>query len=267
MTTSLPLILIALACATGALAADPPSKELTLDLGGKVTLTLVRIPAGKFLMGSPDPKAKDELQHEVTLTKAYFIGIHEVTQAQYQQIMGVNPVVGGNPENVGLTKPVTMQTWPEAVEFCTKLSAKTGRTARLPTEAEWEYAARAGTTTAWSFGDDSELRFDYCWSAGSAGGHFTHPVGELRPNPWGLYDIHGNVWEMTADWWVPYEAGPAVDPRGPAVAPPGKNGGGPVHVTRGGSFYAGTCPILGRYGYDDTIAKRHIGFRVVVNAD
>jgi len=259
-------ILIVLTCASTALAADPPTGGLTLELGNTVTLTLVRIPAGTFLMGSPDAKEQHEVQHAVTITKPYFIGIHEVTQAQYQQIMGVNPVASGNPENVGLTKPVAMQTWPEAVEFCAKLSAKTGRTARLPTEAQWEYAARAGTTTTWSFGDDAELRFDYCWSAGSAGGHFTHPVGELKPNPWGLYDVHGNVMEMTADWWAPYPSGPAVDPQGPAVGPPAKHDK-PVRVCRGGSFYAGVCPVLDRYGFPDDDQKRNIGFRIVVLAE
>lgn len=243
-------------------------KDLTLDLGGGVTMRLIRIPAGTFLMGSPDPNSSDDRQHQVTLSKPILMGVHEVTQAQFQQLMDSNPVASGDAHNTGAEKPVTMQTWPEAVEFCARLSARSGRTVRLPTEAEWEHAARAGTTTTWSFGDDEELLFDHCWFTGSSGGNFTHPVGELLPNPWGLYDIHGNVWEMCSDWMAPYGSAPAVDPRGPEQGTIYANHGNrPVHVCRGGSYHSGAGPILGRYGYADDIRKPHIGFRVVVEAE
>ena len=257
-----------LMAADSVVPATGPSKELTLDVGGGLAMKLVLIPAGKFIMGDPDDK-KDAIQHEVTITKPFYMGICEVTQAQYQQVMGKNPVVTGNRENTAADKPVTMIVWPEAAEFCKKLSAQTGRTVRLPTEAEWEYAARAGTTTHWSFGNDVEELPDYCWWSGCSGGNFTNRVGRLKPNPWGLYDIHGNVWEMCSDWRAPYEPGVAVDPQGPDVSKTSSSRiyNKPVHVCRGGSYYSGACTILGRYGYPDDFPKRHIGFRVVVNAE
>jgi len=209
-------------------APEPKSSpaSLTLDLGKGVTMKLVLIPAGKFMMGSPDSeqghRGNEGPQHEVIITKPFYMGVTEVTQAQYEAVMGMNPSKFKGPTN-----PVEMVSWEEAVEFCRKLSEKTGKTLRLPTEAEWEYACRAGTKTRFSFGDSASALGDYAWY-GSNSGNKTHPVGQKKPNAWGLYDMHGNVWEWCADWYGSYPSGSLTDPQGP--------GSGSLRVVRGGSW-------------------------------
>ena len=196
--------------------------ELTLDLGGGATMKMVLIRPGKFMMG----EGKD--RHEVTISKPFYVGVTEVTQAQYEAVMGTNPS-----EFKGATNPVEMVSWNDATEFCKKLSEKTRQAVRLPTEAEWEYACRAGTQTAFSFGDDPSALCDYAWWAGNSG-KTTHPVGQKRPNAWGLYDMHGNVFEWCADWYGEYPKGPVTDPSGLAT-------GSGNRVVRGGSWnVAGT---------------------------
>jgi formylglycine-generating enzyme required for sulfatase activity len=134
--------------------------------------------------------------------------------------------MGKNPsEFKGATNPVEGLSWEDATEFCKKLSEKTRQTVRLPTEAEWEYACRAGTESAFSFGDDLSALGDYAWWAGNSD-KTTHPVGQKKPNSWGLYDMHGNVLEWCADWYGEYPKGPATDPSGPAT--------GDRRVLRGG---------------------------------
>jgi formylglycine-generating enzyme required for sulfatase activity len=209
---------------------------LTLDLGGGVTMKMVLIRPGKFMMGSPDSehgRGKDEApQHEVTISKPFYMGVTEVTQAQYQAVMGRNPSSFKGPAN-----PVDGVSWDEAAKFCKKLSEKTRQTVRLPTEAEWEYACRAGTQTAFSFGDDPSALGDYAWWAGNSD-KTPHPVGQKKPNSWGLYDMHGNVWEWCADWYGEYPAGPATDPSGPATAgEPGMETSRGNRVLRGGSWH------------------------------
>jgi formylglycine-generating enzyme required for sulfatase activity len=202
------------------------------------------VPAGTFMMG----ESKEE-QHEVTLTKPFYMGVYEVTNIQWKQVMGEFPGVWmENDRNLKLAKaagrkvrvarllpsidsPVE-QTWKDAVEFCRKLSAmpeerKAGRVYRLPTEAEWECACRAGTKTAYSFGDDESLLGDFAWFHDNSRRQ-THPVGQKKPNPWGLYDMHGNVREWCSDWHENYAGGGATDPRGP---PSGSH-----RVFRGGSW-------------------------------
>jgi len=201
-----------------------------LALGGPVVnsvdMVLVPIPAGEFMMGSPasEPdRGDDETQHEVKITKPFYLGAHEVTQAQYQQVMGNNPS-----RSKGATKPVELVNWYAAVEFCQKLSAQEGVEYRLPTEAEWEYARRAGTTTAFSFGADESQLGKYAWYRANSG-DTTHPVGEKLPNGWGLYDMHGNVFEWCQDWYGAYESLRVVsDPTGSAS--------GEGRVLRGGAF-------------------------------
>ncbi|GCA89066.1 SUMF1/EgtB/PvdO family nonheme iron enzyme [Microcystis aeruginosa] len=153
---------------------------------------MVDIPAGKFNMGSNENENEKPI-HEV-IVPAFQIGKYPITQAQYQAVMGYNPSrFSGNPQN-----PVETINWFDAQEFCEKLSQLTGKNYRLPTEAEWEYACRAGTKTRFSFGDDKEQLGDYAWVDGNSN-NTTHPVGEKRPNPWGIYDMDGNVWEWCAD--------------------------------------------------------------------
>jgi len=185
------------------LQAQQP-KEITNSIGMK----LVLIPKGTFMMGSPESEEgrdKDENQHEVTISKDYYLGVYEVTQAQYEKVMGKNPsyfqgAIVGN-ENADL--PVDRVSWEDAVEFCKKLSdlpeeKKAGRVYRLPTEAEWEYACRVGSKTAYSFDDEEGLLPEYGWFKRNSSNR-THTVGLLEPNAWGLYDLHGNVWEWCSD--------------------------------------------------------------------
>ena len=181
---------------------------------------LVLIPAGKFLMGSPPSemgRLLGETQHEVTLTMPYYIGKFEVTQEQWENVMGDNPSA-----TKGAKLPVTNVSWHDCQEFIKKLNTKTNGGYRLLTEAEWEYACRAGTTTAYSYGASlpkSDANID---------GAIIEPVGNYRPNAFGLYDMHGNVWEWCEDWYGNYSEVSVTDPNGPAT---GEN-----RVMRGGSF-------------------------------
>ncbi|MFA6293661.1 MAG: formylglycine-generating enzyme family protein [Victivallales bacterium] len=232
-------------------------QELVLDLGGDVTMKLALIPAGKFVMGSPETE-KDRLvfegpQHPVTISKAYYIGVTEVTQGQYEAVMGKNPSSFKFPDN-----PVENVLWKEAAEFCENLSEKTKKKVRLPSEAEWEYACRAGTATLYSFRGNLA---DYAWFNDNAGKK-THPVGLKKPNPAGLYDMHGNVWEWCSDWYEEkyYANAKTVDPQGPDT--------GKKRSLRGGSWTARPqrCSTAVRGGGDPAERAKYIGFRVVVPA-
>jgi len=163
----------------------------------------------------------------LTLTQPFELGVYEVTQEQYEQVMGTNPSKSKGPQN-----PVENVSWDDAVEFCRKLSERpeeklAGYVYRLPTEAEWEYACRAGTTTRYSCGDSNSKLGDYA-SYDETSGNTTHPVGGKKPNPFGLYDMHGNVFEWCQDWHGDYPSGSMTDPTGPAS--------GKYRVLRGGSF-------------------------------
>ncbi|WP_370460859.1 bifunctional serine/threonine-protein kinase/formylglycine-generating enzyme family protein [Brasilonema octagenarum] len=182
------------------------AKYFVEDLGNGVTLEMVQIPGGTFIMGSPPGEKQRDLdegpQHPVTVP-GFFMGKYEVTQAQYQAIMGNNPS-----KSKGEKRPVEKVTWDDAVEFCKRLKQKTGRTYRLPSEAEWEYAARAGTTTPFYFGetittDLANYNGTDSYASEPKGQYRQHTtdVGIFRPNAFGLYDMHGLVWEWCQDDW------------------------------------------------------------------
>jgi len=266
-----PMVVVAvvvIALATGAcgepgvsLAADGTPMKLVLDLGNDVTLNLARIPSGTFLMGSPegekDRSENEGPQHEVTMSKAFYMGIYEVTQQQYTRIMGNNPSYDQKRRN-----PVERVTWNEAVEFCRKLSQQTGRTVRLPTEAEWEYACRAGTKTRFNCGDTIDRNRANCWGRWGILTERAKTVGSYKPNEWGLCDMHGNVWEWCADAFDQgyYTKGERTDPQGPLTE---------THryrVLRGGMFGSDPqdCRSARRDWNDPTYRLTSIGFRVVV---
>ncbi len=192
---------------------------LTLDLGDGETMELVYIKPGTFVMGG-ESKTDGRFQcvevpkHEVKLTRGFYLGKYEVTQAQYQAIMGSNP----SRSTKGPDCPVDNVGSADALTFCGKLAENTGRDVRLPTEAEWEYASRAGRDTKWFFGNDPSRLGEYAWFKNNAGAK-SHPVGQKKPNPWGLYDIYGNVCERISDTYARnyYAQSPKQDPTGPRV--------------------------------------------------
>jgi formylglycine-generating enzyme required for sulfatase activity len=229
------------------LPAEPA--KAVVSIVNSIGMRFVPIQVGTFTMG------EDQKAHQVTLTKPFELGVYEVTQEQYEKVMGTKPSKFKAPQN-----PVEKVDWNNAVEFCRKLSSlpeekAAGYVYRLPTEAEWEYACRAGTTTTYSFGD-SELELgDYAWYGNFRG--TTHPVGQKKPNPWGLYDMHGNVFEWCQDWYGDYPSGSVMDPTGAAS--------GSLRVGRGGCWLLNSdyCRSARRlWGTPDARDSR-LGFRVL----
>ena len=174
-------------------------------------MEFVLIPAGAFTMGTTDGHPDEQPVHTVRISQPFYLGKYEVTQAQWEAVMGHNPsTFRGHPKF-----PVEQVSWEDVQEFLHRLNTEEGSTQyRLPTEAEWEYAARAGTTTAYGFGSDMSRLDEYAWYGGNSA-HKSHPVGQLKPNAWGLHDMHGNVWEWVQDWYETYPAGTVTDPQGP----------------------------------------------------
>jgi len=258
-----------------------PGKVDVVDFGEGVKLEMVLVPAGKFKMGFTKEELselkveiqedfkkfiKRELgeveigvvdfkmsfqgkQHEVTLTKPFYMGKHEVTQEQYEAVMGKNPST-----TKGAKLPVTDVSWYHCQEFIEKLNKKTDGGYRLPTEAEWEYACRAGTTTAYSFGDKMTPKDAHHNSK------IGKPVavGSYKPNAFGLYDMHGNVWEWCEDWHGEYPFA-VTDPKGPAT--------GERRVLRGGSFVSSVSDARSSYRTINSPAYRcfYSGFRLARN--
>ena len=235
----------------------------------KPFIDVVDIPAGSFTMGSPESEADrqdDENQVEVRITQPFGIGRTVVTQGQWRAVMGTEPWRHGGLEKnqCGDDFQAVYVSWHDAVLFCetlTGLERETGRLTasqsyRLPTEAEWEYACRAGTTTAYSFGDDPEQLGEYGWFYGNSRSRL-HAVAQKKPNPWGLFDMHGNVWEWCADWFDATLAG-GDDPVGPAA--------GSGRVGRGGRWSpdASRCRSAFRYSRDPWDRLASSAFRVVV---
>jgi formylglycine-generating enzyme required for sulfatase activity len=249
---------------------------------------MVWIPPGTFVMGSPLSEADrgpDETQHTVTLTHGFYMGKYAVTQGEYLAVVGVNPSLFitqdwlGNPVAPDLNRPVEQVSWYDATNYCALLTAqeqaagrlRAGWVYQLPTEAQWEYACRAGTTTAFCYGDDLVSGMANFWgydgyyaSVGlipNPDGTYlqgTTTVGSYEPNAWGLYDVHGNVWEWCMDWYGPYPTGSVTDPTGPTT--------GSTRVGRGGGWndYAYYCRSADRDGDDPTYGASNDGFRVAL---
>jgi formylglycine-generating enzyme required for sulfatase activity len=231
------------------------SRVLTLSprLTNSIGMEFVLIAAGTFRMGWHDGGFYENPVHQVTISQPFYLGKYAVTQGQWDAVMRTNRShFTGNPNH-----PVVRVSWEETQEFIRELTAKEGSTIyRLPTEAEWEYACRAGSTTVYSFGDDPHQLDEYGWYSENARAR-THPVGQLKPNAWGLYDMHGNVWEWVQDWDGMYSPEPVTDPRGPSS--------GLCRVVRGGSWNnsAEVCRSASRYRDMLRISNANFGFRLL----
>ncbi len=256
---------IALLAFTGQVSAAPPDppRNLTNSIGMK----LVWLPAGSFMMGSTNKekgRGDDEIYHKVTFAKGCWLGAHTVTQEQWQAVMGNNPSHFKGEKSL----PVESVSWDDCQEFCKKLGEREKKSYRLPTEAEWEFACRAGTTTPYSFGDtiavdQANFNGNFTYGAGKKGIYRekTTPVGSFPANAWGFYDMHGNVCQWCQDWHGGYGRGDAVDPQGPKSA---KN-----RILRGGAW--NNNPIFCRsanrnYAPPDTRIESY-GFRVCLIGD
>jgi formylglycine-generating enzyme required for sulfatase activity len=200
--------------------------EKSVDLGDGVKLELVLVPAGRFQMGSPVPEVGGGKQHWVVITHPFYMGRYEVTQEQWEKVRGAHL---SNLE--GARNPVEWVSWDDSQEFLRKVNAlgKERGQFRLPTEAEWEWACRAGTRTRFCFGDEENRLAEYGWCSANSG-RTAHPVGMKKPNAWGLHDMHGNVWEWCWDWHSDtyYTKSPKYDPPGPVT--------GAGQEVRGGSW-------------------------------
>ncbi len=213
-------------------------KALATWIGQRVRNSLgmefVYIPAGSFMMGSPKGefgRENNENQHPVTLTSGFYLQSTEVTQRQWKVVMGNNPALY---QKCGEDCPVEQVSWTDVQEFIKRLNQLEGDNRyRLPTEAEWEYACRAGSMTRFSYGNDDERLSEYAWYLDNSE-QKTHPVAQKTPNAWGLYDMHGNVWEWCQDWFGAYPSGSVTDPQGPLWSS--------YRVFRGGSWI-----IISRY--------------------
>ena len=219
-----------------------------------LNLDFVDIPAGSFLMGSNDYDNEKPI-HQVTL-KAFQMSKYPITQKQYHSVMGNNPSNFQGDEN----HPVEQVSWDDAVAFCKKLSKMTGQNVKLPSEAQWEYACRAGSTGKYFFGDDVNQLKEYAWYNENSGSK-THPVGEKLANSWGLHDMHGNVWEWCEDVWHEDYNGAPVD--GSVWLTGGEQ---TIRSLRGGSWYDGVilCRSAIRHRYVAGKRNYFVGFRVVV---
>lgn len=214
-------------------------------------MEFVLIPAGTFMMGDDKGTGREQPVHKVTITRPFYLGKYEVTREQFNAVIQSGAGAAEKPKY-----PVDFARWETCQEFLTKLNQKVPEAAlRLPTEAEWEYAARGGTATRYSFGNDEAPLPEYAWFGQIAGGA-AHPVGQKKPNPWGLYDMQGNVWEWCQDRYGKYDAKDQIDPTGPAA--------GQQHVFRGGAWNctADRCRSASRDSFP--AAAFVLGFRIVM---
>lgn len=242
---------------------DPPPMTQLVYLPDSIPLQLQWIPAGTFTMGSPNDEpgrdADEGPPHRVSISKGFYIGTYEVTQIQWEVLMNENPAVFRRLPDAG-NRPVESVSWQDCQKFLRRLNGLNLGDFRLPTEAEWEYACRAGASTAFYWGDDRLYREvdEHAW-VNSRSYAMTHPVGQKKPNAWGLYDMSGNVWEWCSDWYAPYPSQEErEDPQGPSE--------GKAKVFRGGSWY--DFPVSQRsanrhrHGLDQGYTA--IGFRLVM---
>jgi formylglycine-generating enzyme required for sulfatase activity len=239
-------------------------KENIFILPNGAELEMVWIEAGDFITGSPDTEIGreiNEIQHKVTITKGFWIGKYEITQGQWEKVMNTQPWEGQIFFKKDGDYPAVYISWNDTQDFIKKINEAEGKEIyRLPTEAEWEYACRAGTKSAYSFGDDVSKLDDYGWHGKNTydlGNYFAHKVGQKLPNPWGIYDMHGNVWEWVHDFYGDYPEEPQIDPKGPESSD--------NHVFRGGSFYYLSRFARSAYRGYNTPNHRlfNLGFRIV----
>jgi formylglycine-generating enzyme required for sulfatase activity len=240
-------------------------------------MKLVWCPPGEFVMGTPKSekqRLKGEDQVGVTLTTGFWIGKYEVTQSEWKQVMQSEPFKGRALAQEGPDYPATLVSWDDATEFCRKLTVGERQAGRLPdeweytlpTEAQWEYACRARTVTRFSFGDDASKIGEYEWffkNTFKAGENYPHQVGQKKPNPWGLYDMHGNVWEWCRDvnfWKRPGGRDPEVKVN------PDQKSKVPARVQRGGWWQLGPeyCRSGFRTSTPQNVAQDWYGFRVAL---
>ena len=237
---------------------------LDVEITNSIGMRLVLIPPGEFMMGSPESEEhrdNDEHQHRVRITRPFYLGVTEVAQGQWEAVMGTRPWSGKPYVKEGLDYAAGCVSWEDAQAFCESLSKKEDATYRLPTEAEWEYACRAGTTMVYHFGDDTLRLGEYAWfrdNASAEDERYAHSVGQKKANRFALYDMHGNVWESCADWYDSdyYAGSPTDDPSGAET--------GSHRVSRGGSH--GGPPWVCRSAHRNNIlpgnGHSNLGFRV-----
>ena len=233
---------------------------LDLDCGGGELLKLIYIEPGKFTMGGTTTEA-EEPPHEVTIANPFYMGIFPVTQAQYEAVMPSNSSMFRDQLD-SAQHPAGIVTWEDAKQFCQRLSQKTGKHVDLPSEAQWEYCCRAGTTTEYSFGEEEEQleRYANYERTPVYGDNSTSPVGCFRPNDWGLYDMHGNVWEWCEDQWHENYDGAPTD----GTAWLSEDVSNIDRVYRGGSWYdfSGYSRSAFRFKMNPLSANSNLGFRV-----
>lgn len=213
-----------------------PAREKTALLTNGVTMDFIWIAPGIFTMGAspgePGSWQDQYPQHGVTISKGFYLGKYEITQGQWEGVMGTRPWLGETDVVEKPTHPAVDISWIDLQELVHRLNRVAGDSLyRLPSEAEWEFSCRAGTTTRWSFGDDWSQFGDYGWfqeNTWDVGEKYAHPVGTKLPNPWGLHDMHGNVDELVQDWYGTYSDTSQIDPTGPVT--------GTGRIRRGGSF-------------------------------
>jgi formylglycine-generating enzyme len=254
-------------------AAEKTAEKAVILVGDPITntlgMTFNNIPAGTFMMGSPGSEKDregDESQHKVTINKAFYMQTTEITQGQWTELMGTEPWKGKKCVKEGPSYAASYVSWDNAMAYCKKLRELEGKTYRLPTEAEWEYACRAGTKTTWTFGNGEKAIDDYAWyglNTVAIGEEYAHQVGLKKANAFGLYDMYGNVFEWCHDYYGEdyYKQSAEQDPQGPAI--------GSSRVLRGGSWNSNTCNLrsANRNRLEADYRYNFNGFRVVRELD